>query len=215
MNVPAAKIKGTLEFMLCDDSQCLPPEELDFSFDVKGAKVAAADAKVLTPVAATAADTAQTAVTPVPAVVGDSAVSVVKTQALAVTPTSSEKQSLWTIFFLGLLGGFAAFVMPCIFPMVPMTVSYFTKKEVTKRKGVINALIYGLSIIVIYVVLGLLITVIFGADALNVLSTNGIFNFFFCSFNIHNNMISFYISRSPPSVQIIWPPQSSSSSSSG
>ena len=179
MNVPAAKIKGTLEFMLCDDSQCLPPEELDFSFDVKGAKVAAADAKVLTPVAATAADTAQTAVIPVPAVVGDSAVSVVKTQALAVTPTSSEKQSLWTIFFLGLLGGFAAFVMPCIFPMVPMTVSYFTKKEVTKRKGVINALIYGLSIVVIYVVLGLLITVIFGADALNVLSTNGIFNFFF------------------------------------
>ena len=179
MNVPAAKIKGTLEFMLCDDSQCLPPEELDFSFDVKGAKVAAADAKVLTPVAATAADTAQTAVTPTPTVANDSAVSVVKTQALAVTPTSSEKQSLWTIFFLGLLGGFAAFVMPCIFPMVPMTVSYFTKKEVTKRKGVINALIYGLSIVVIYVVLGLLITVIFGADALSVLSTNGIFNFFF------------------------------------
>ena len=179
MKVPAAKIKGILEFMLCDDSQCLPPEELDFSFDVKGAKVAAADAKVLTPVAATAADTAQTAVTPTPTVANDSAVSVVKTQALAVTPTSTEKQSLWTIFFLGLLGGFTAFVMPCIFPMVPMTVSYFTKKEVTKRKGVINALIYGLSIIVIYVVLGLLITVIFGADALNVLSTNGVFNFFF------------------------------------
>ena len=91
----------------------------------------------------------------------------------------SRKQSLWTIFILGVLGGFAAFLMPCIFPMVPMTVSYFTKKEVTKRKGVINALIYGLSIVVIYVVLGLLITVIFGADALNVLSTNGIFNFFF------------------------------------
>ncbi len=106
MKVPAAKIKGILEFMLCDDSQCLPPEELDFSFDVKGAKVAAADAKVLTPVAATAADTAQTAVTPTPTVANDSAVSVVKTQALAVTPTSSEKQSLWTIFFLGLLGHF-------------------------------------------------------------------------------------------------------------
>jgi thiol:disulfide interchange protein len=179
LKVPDAKIKGTLTFMVCDDSQCLPPEDLDFSFDVKGAKVAVADAKALTPPAVTATDTTKTAVTPAPTVVKDSVTSVVKTQALAVTSTSAGKQSLWTIFFLGLLGGFAAFVMPCIFPMVPMTVSYFTKKEVTKRKGVINALIYGLSIIVIYVVLGLLITVIFGADALNVLSTNGVFNFFF------------------------------------
>ncbi len=179
LKVPDAKIKGTLTFMVCDDSQCLPPEDLDFSFDVKGAKVAPTDAKTSTPAVAPAADTAKAAVTSAPTVVKDSAVSVVKTQALAVAPTSSEKQSLWTIFILGVLGGFAAFLMPCIFPMVPMTVSYFTKREVTKRKGVINALIYGLSIIVIYVVLGLLITVIFGADALNVLSTNGIFNFFF------------------------------------
>jgi len=179
LKVPDAKIKGTLTFMVCDDSQCLPPEDLDFSFDVKGAKVASTDAKTSTPAVAPAADTAKAAVTSAPTVVKDSAVSVVKTQALAVAPTSTGKQSLWTIFILGVLGGFAAFLMPCIFPMVPMTVSYFTKREVTKRKGVINALIYGLSIIVIYVVLGLLITVIFGADALNVLSTNGIFNFFF------------------------------------
>jgi len=172
----AAKISGSLEFMVCDDSQCLPPEDIDFSFDLKGAKVAAAVAPTVT---SASADTAKVAVAHASAVVKDSADSVAKAQPLAAAPTSTGKQSLWTIFILGVLGGFAAFLMPCIFPMVPMTVSYFTKKEVTKRKGVINALIYGLSIVVIYVVLGLLITVIFGADALNVLSTNGIFNFFF------------------------------------
>jgi len=172
----AAKISGSLEFMVCDDSQCLPPEDIDFSFDLKGAKVAAA---VVPTVTSASADTAKVAVAHASAVVKDSADSVAKAQPLAAAPTSTGKQSLWTIFILGVLGGFAAFLMPCIFPMVPMTVSYFTKKEVTKRKGVINALIYGLSIVVIYVVLGLLITVIFGADALNVLSTNGIFNFFF------------------------------------
>ncbi len=180
LKVPATKISGSLEFMVCDDSQCLPPEDLDFSFDVKGAKVAAAAIPVATPAAVVpAVDTTKTAVAPAAAVAKDSSASVIKTEPLAAASTPSGQQSLWTIFILGVLGGFAAFLMPCIFPMVPMTVSYFTKKEVTKRKGVINALIYGLSIVVIYVVLGLLITIIFGADALNVLSTNGIFNFFF------------------------------------
>ncbi|HJV78012.1 MAG TPA: cytochrome c biogenesis protein CcdA, partial [Paludibacter sp.] len=180
LKTAATKIKGILTFMVCDNSQCLPPEDVDFSFDLKGAKVAAADAKALTPAAATpAVDTAKATVTPIQAVAKDSSAAVVKAQPVATAPASAGKQSLWTIFILGVLGGFAAFLMPCIFPMVPMTVSYFTKKEVTKRKGVINALIYGLSIIVIYVVLGLLITVVFGADALNVLSTNGVFNFFF------------------------------------
>ena len=180
LKVPASKIKGTLTFMVCDDSQCLPPEDLDFSFDLKGAKVTATAIPAAVPGAVVqAADTAKAAVAPAANVVKDSTDSVAKAQPISVAPTSTGKQSLWTIFILGVLGGFAAFLMPCIFPMVPMTVSYFTKKEVSKRKGVINALIYGISIVVIYVVLGLLITVIFGADALNVLSTNGIFNFFF------------------------------------
>jgi thiol:disulfide interchange protein DsbD len=87
-------------------------------------------------------------------------------------------QTLPAIFIAGLLGGFAAVLMPCIFPMLPMTVSFFTKGA-QGRGAVGKALIYGASIILLYVVLGLLITVIFGADALNALSTNGIFNFFF------------------------------------
>jgi thiol:disulfide interchange protein DsbD len=90
-----------------------------------------------------------------------------------------EKSSLWVTFLAGLLGGFAAVLMPCIFPLLPMTVSFFTKRSGTRAKGIRNALVYGASIIVIYVALGLLITVVFGADALNNLATNGIFNFFF------------------------------------
>ncbi|SEH63035.1 thiol:disulfide interchange protein DsbD [Paenimyroides aquimaris] len=93
--------------------------------------------------------------------------------------TETDKGSLWAIFIAGFIGGFAALLMPCIFPMLPLTVSFFTKSGHTKRRAVMQAMIYGLSIILIYVLLGILITVIFGADALNSLSTNGIFNFAF------------------------------------
>src|ERR1700748_752933 len=88
-------------------------------------------------------------------------------------------RSLWGIFLAGLAGGFAALLMPCIFPMLPLTVSYFTKGGQERSGALLKALLYGASIIVIYVVLGLIVTVAFGADALNNLSTNGIFNFFF------------------------------------
>lgn len=90
-----------------------------------------------------------------------------------------QQQSLLAIFIAGLFGGLAALLMPCIFPMVPMTVSYFTKGSVDNRNGVGKAIIYGISIIVIYVVFGLVITLAFGPDALNSLSTNGVFNFAF------------------------------------
>lgn len=93
--------------------------------------------------------------------------------------STADKGSLWTIFIAGFIGGFAALLMPCIFPMLPLTVSFFTKSGHTKGRAVMQAMIYGLSIILIYVLLGILITLIFGADALNSLSTNGIFNFAF------------------------------------
>ncbi len=98
-----------------------------------------------------------------------------KIKAVAI---KQEKRSLWAIFVEGLLGGFAALLMPCIFPMLPLTVSFFTKGQ-NKGNAVRKAVLYGLSIIAIYVVLGLLVTIIFGPDALNSLSTNGVFNFFF------------------------------------
>ncbi len=88
------------------------------------------------------------------------------------------EKGLWAIFLAGLAGGFLAIIMPCIYPMIPLTVSFFTKRAESKGKGIRGAVLYGLSIIVIYVLLGLLITIIFGAGALNELSTNGIFNIF-------------------------------------
>lgn len=94
-------------------------------------------------------------------------------------PVDKEEKSLWTIFFLAFLGGFAALLMPCIFPMIPMTVSFFTKQSKTKAAGIRNAIIYGLAIIAIYVLLGSLITGIFGAEALNELSTSVTFNLIF------------------------------------
>ena len=94
-------------------------------------------------------------------------------------PKKEEEKGLWTIFFLAFLGGFAALLMPCIFPMIPMTVSFFTKQSKSKAEGIRNAIIYGLSIIVIYVILGSLITAIFGAEALNELSTSVWFNLIF------------------------------------
>lgn len=93
-------------------------------------------------------------------------------------PTEGGSNTLLSIFAAGFIAGLIAFLLPCIFPMVPLTVSYFTKRAETKGKGIQGAIIYGVSIIVIYVVLGLLITVIFGASALNELATDGFFNVF-------------------------------------
>lgn len=105
----------------------------------------------------------------------------------AETNTTIEKQpkseksdsSFYMIFFIAFLSGFAALLTPCVFPMIPMTVSFFTKQSKTKAKGIKNAIIYGISIILIYVFLGTVITLIFGADALNALSTNVWFNVIF------------------------------------
>lgn len=97
------------------------------------------------------------------------------------TPKASkpvEKKSIWLTFVLGFVGGLAAFILPCIYPMVPLTVSFFTKRAETKGKGIQGAMLYGLSIILIYVAVGTIITLIFGGSALNQLSTNGFFNVF-------------------------------------
>ncbi|MDB5134819.1 MAG: hypothetical protein JWP37_1422 [Mucilaginibacter sp.] len=97
-----------------------------------------------------------------------------------VKVTNPEKpKTLWEIFIKGLLGGFTALLLPCIYPLLPLTVSFFTKQGGTRSKAILQSGIYGISIIGIYVLLGLIITISFGSDALNALSTNGIFNIFF------------------------------------
>ncbi len=134
---------------------------------------------------ATAQDTVSTAgveFTPAPVTAPATVKSAAKTANSKATTHPVQKhaqQTLLAIFFAGFVGGLAALLMPCIFPMLPLTVSYFTKKAHNKAQAIKAASLYGISIIVIYVVLGLIITIAFGADALNSLSTNGVFNFLF------------------------------------
>lgn len=101
------------------------------------------------------------------------------TSTVSTATQAAVPQSLWTIFITGFVAGFAAFLMPCIYPMLPLTVSFFTKKGGNRAKGVFNSMLYGLSIVFIYVFIGILIAIIFGPTALNDLATNGIFNFLF------------------------------------
>jgi len=108
--------------------------------------------------------------------------SIKKVQASIIKAKSAapdKPQTLWAIFIAGFLGGLLAITMPCIYPLLPLTVSFFTKKSGSKSTGILHSLLYGISIIVIYVSLGLIITLLFGPDALNALATNGIFNIFF------------------------------------
>lgn len=106
--------------------------------------------------------------------------SVAKVQAAAKAAAAAKApKSLWQLFVIGFLGGFAAFLLPCVYPMLPLTVSFFTKKGGTRANAIWQSVLYGLSIIFIYVFFGLLITLVFGPAALNALATNGIFNFFF------------------------------------
>lgn len=136
--------------------------------------LAAAD-KDETKVVGLAVDTIKTE-TAAPA---DQTVKAEKEVTAAETPAPAPARSLWSIFFIAFLSGFAALLTPCVFPMIPMTVSFFTKQSKSRAKGIRNAVIYGLSIIAIYVILGLIVTKIFGADALNALSTDVWFNLIF------------------------------------
>jgi thiol:disulfide interchange protein len=117
---------------------------------------------------------ATTTIEPLPTEVAKADVKEVKT-----TDEPEENKGLWTIFFLSFLGGLAALLTPCVFPMIPMTVSYFLKQSKSKAKGITNALFYGASIVVIYVLIGSLVTAIFGADAMNEFSTGVLFNLVF------------------------------------
>jgi thiol:disulfide interchange protein DsbD len=98
---------------------------------------------------------------------------------VSATKPAEKPKSLWQIFIAGFIGGFAAFLMPCVYPMLPLTVSFFTKKGGSRGKAIGQSALYGLSIIIIYVALGFIITLLFGPSALNALATNGIFNFCF------------------------------------
>ena len=177
-------VKGEVEFMVCDDTQCLPPTYVDLIF-----KLAAND-KVVGG-AATTTDDVESAVedeVTVPSIIPSSDVmdtgdKKIEKDDIAKTALEQnkkeERKGLWTIFLVAFLFGFTALLTPCIFPMIPMTVSFFTKQSKTRAQGIKNAIIYGVAIILIYVFLGAVVTWFFGADALNALSTNVYFNIAF------------------------------------
>ena len=185
-------ITGYLNYGACDDQNCMPPTNVEFTFKGKAAgsaKQAVAPASQETTEATQATetenanDTVQAAATTASAQLDgttDYWKPVVNELSNFGEQAGEESHSWIYIFFTGLLGGLLALFTPCVWPIIPMTVSFFLKRTKDKKKGIRDAWTYGASIVVIYVTLGLAITLIFGASALNALSTNAIFNILFC-----------------------------------
>lgn len=179
-------VKGEVEFMVCDDTRCLPPSYVDLVFQIPAPQKTEAavtpengDNTEITEETLGLAK-ADTVLTETTEVVKDSVQSVSDASKTALEQNKKqEKKGLWTIFIVAFLFGFTALLTPCVFPMIPMTVSFFTKQSKSRAKGIKNAIIYGIAIIVIYVFLGAIVTGIFGADALNAFSTNVWFNVIF------------------------------------
>ena len=164
-------IEGYLQYGSCNDENCLPPTNIEFSFSGKGTATASETAVKLTPAEETVSSNVSTADYWKPVVE--------KLNAFGEETAQTTNQSLLFIFFAGFVGGLLALFTPCVWPIIPMTVSFFLKRSKDKKKGIRDAWTYGASIVVIYVTLGLAITLIFGASALNALSTNAVFNILF------------------------------------
>ena len=183
---PTYTIDAYLEYGVCSDENCLPPGEVTLKKSGKSPAVAAATE----PAAAEVAEAAAPVVADSTVAPADSAVDPVtaSTETLWWQPVTEQLEaldseanianhSLWYIFIVGFIGGLLALVMPCIWPIIPMTISFFLKRaKDDRRKGIKDAMTYGLSIVVIYLGLGLLITAIFGPSKLNELSTSAVFN---------------------------------------
>lgn len=194
-------IEGYLQYGACNDQNCLPPTSVEFSYSGKGDPNAAATAKTPESKKDEAVAVTETTEGAENTTEVEAADATAGNDSIAATTAVSAGSDLWTpvidelnafdnhtdssnsswiyIFFAGFLGGLVALFTPCVWPIIPMTVSFFLKRSGDKKKGIRDAWTYGASIVVIYVALGLAITLIFGASALNSLSTNAIFNIFF------------------------------------
>lgn len=161
-----SEISGVFTFQTCDDLKCLPPYDLPFKVKIKGCD---ATSEVLPQSEVALVEDSNASSTP----------EIEQGKKVVLEKNGVAGKSMWLIFALSFLSGFAALLTPCVFPMIPMTVSFFTKQSKSKAQGIRNAGIYGLSIIIIYVSLGTAVTAIFGYDALNALSTNVWFNLIF------------------------------------
>jgi thiol:disulfide interchange protein DsbD len=163
-------ITGSFSFQTCNEVKCLPEFTMKFSLPVKACMMSKdkIDSVLASAPAASANENTQGSTN-------------LDKKPIVTKPAEDKNanKSIWVIFILSFLSGFAALLTPCVFPMIPMTVSFFTKTSKNKAKGIRNALFYGVSIIAIYVILGTIVTAIFGPAALNALSTNVWFNLIF------------------------------------
>ena len=192
----AYQIEGYLEYGACNDENCLPPTQVPFKFSGKAegaAKEAAAAAAETKAEEQPAKQETVSGTAPVAAIGGADGPTEIKvadkvdlwkpviSELNFLGETTSQEDMSWIyIFITGFAGGLLALFTPCVWPIIPMTVSFFLKRSKDKKKGIRDAWTYGASIVVIYVTLGLAITLIFGASALNALSTNAVFNILFC-----------------------------------
>lgn len=190
-------IDGELEFMVCDDERCLPPDYIEFKFDVEPPKKQGEGQKGSIEEAPKSGSDDNTTAEIEPEPVKEENIEgepianapdkqeVVKpteentTEVPVAHESETSKLSFWMIFIKGFLGGLLALLTPCVFPMIPMTVSYFTKRSKDKAKGIANAFTYGFFIIAIYTGLGLAVTLTLGADALNDMASSAFFNLLF------------------------------------
>ena len=171
------RLQGYLRYGACNDETCLPPTTYEFdikgSVDAKSAPAAVASSKDAAVVAEDAIDEEMSVLSPLwSPVVGE-------LNAFDSVGTSDAARSGWLTFLLGFGGGLLALLTPCVWPIIPMTVSFFLKRAGNRGKALREAMLYGVSIVVIYLALGLAVTAIFGASALNALSTNALFNLLF------------------------------------
>lgn len=192
----AYQIEGYLEYGACNDENCLPPTQVPFKFSGKAegaAKEAAAAAAETKAEEQPAKQETVSGTAPVAAIGGADGPTEIKvadkvdlwkpviSELNSLGETTSQEDMSWVyIFITGFAGGLLALFTPCVWPIIPMTVSFFLKRSKDKKKGIRDAWTYGASIVVIYVTLGLAITLVFGASALNALSTNAVFNILFC-----------------------------------
>jgi len=169
----AFKVTGFVEFMCCDDTRCLPPTAVDFEIAVPAFEAVASITESPTQ------EASEPIVDETVAEEDPSAPAAPVAETSVFSEPAGNQEGLWYIFFAGLLGGLLALLTPCVFPMIPMTVSYFIRSTSNKARGRRDAIFYGISIVVIYVTLGLSVSMIFGSDGLNQLSTSPGFNVFF------------------------------------
>ncbi len=189
VTAPTFTIDGEVRYMGCNDETCLPPSPEEFNFTGKGGAAASDKNATAAQDSEKVEEPAVVPATPLTPATKPSVTEITESVDLWAPVTDklnsfgkeavSEDTSLWVILLTGFLGGLFALLTPCVWPMIPMTVSFFLKRTKDRKKSIRDAITYGVSIIVIYVALGLIITGIFGASALNNLATNAIFNIIF------------------------------------